>query len=242
VVRGISGTVFTTGSNTYSTGTLTDFTNCYGPSWGQLLARTRPAVGTKDYQTAGATRYWQYFHPSVAVGDSGNYYYSYDLGAWHIVVLNSEISMSSGSPQEQWLKADLAANTKRCQLAVFDHPRFSSTGTQVWSSGLPIWQDLYAAGAEIVLNSHYRVYERFAPQTPGGVLDTQAGIRQITIGTGGITADTFYTTLAPNSEVRATKLYGVLQLTLADGSYSWQFVQVPGESPAFTDSGSGSCH
>jgi len=242
VVRGISGTVFTTGSNTYSTGTLTDFTNCYGPSWGQLLARTRPAVGTKDYQTAGAAGYWQYFHPSVAVGDSGNYYYSYDLGAWHIVVLNSEISMSSGSPQEQWLKADLAANTKRCQLAVFDHPRFSSTGTQVWSSGLPIWQDLYAAGAEIVLNSHYRVYERFAPQTPGGVLDTQAGIRQITIGTGGITADTFYTTLAPNSEVRATKLYGVLQLTLADGSYSWQFVQVPGESPAFTDSGSGSCH
>ena len=242
VINGIAGTVFTTGNNTYSTGTLTDFTTCYGPSWGRLLARTRPAVGTKDYQTAGAAGYWQYFHPSVAVGDSGNYYYSYDLGAWHIVTLNSEISMSAGSAQEQWLKADLAASTKRCQLAVFDHPRFSSTGTQIWSSGLPIWQDLYAAGAEIVLNSHYRVYERFAPQTPGGVLDTQAGIRQITIGTGGITADTFYTALAPNSEVRATKLYGVLQLTLADGSYSWQFVQVPGESPAFTDSGSGSCH
>ena len=242
VINGIPGTVFTAGSNTYSTGALTDFTNCYGPSWGQLLARTRPAVGAKDYQTPGAAGYWQYFHPSVAVGDSGTYYYSYDLGAWHVVVLNSEISMSAGSSQEQWLKADLASSAKRCQLAVFGHPRFSSTGTQIWSSALPIWQDLYAAGAEIVLNGHYRVYERFAPQTPGGVLDAQAGIRQITIGTGGITSDTFYTALAPNSEVRATKLYGVLRLTLADGSYSWQFVQAPNESPAFTDSGNGSCH
>jgi len=242
VINGIPGTVFTAGSNTYSTGALTDFTNCYGPSWGQLLARTRPAVGAKDYQTPGAAGYWQYFHPAVAVGDSGNYYYSYDLGAWHVVVLNSEISMSAGSPQEQWLKADLASSAKRCQVAVFSHPRFSSTGTQIWSTALPIWQDLYAAGAEIVVNGHYRVYERFAPQTPGGVLDTQAGIRQITIGTGGITPDTFYTALAPNSEVRATKLYGVLRLTLADGSYSWQFVQVPNESPTFTDSGNGSCH
>jgi len=242
VLNGIPGTVFTSGNNTYSTGSLSDFTNCYGPSWGQLLTRTRPAVGTKDYQTAGAAGYWQYFNPVVAVGDSGNYYYSYDLGAWHIVVLNSEISMAAGSPQELWLKSDLAASTKRCQLAVFDHPRFSSTGTQIWSTGLPIWQDLYTAGAELVVNSHYRVYERFAPQTPGGALDTLAGIRQFTIGTGGITADTFYTALAPNSQVRATKLYGVLQLTLADGSYSWRFVQVPNESPAFTDAGSASCH
>lgn len=242
LVSGIAGTVFTSGSNVYSSGSLTDFTNCYGPSWGQLLARTRPAVGVKDYQTPGAAGYWQYFHGAVAVGDSGNYYYSYDLGAWHVIVLNSEISTAAGSPQEQWLKADLAATTKRCQVAIWGAPRFSSAGTQIRSSVLPLWQDLYAAGAELVLNSHYRVYERFAPQTPSGVLDTLAGIRQITIGTGGITPDTFNVALAPNSQVRATKLYGVLQLTLSDGSYTWQFKQVPGEQPAFTDGGTTACH
>jgi len=124
-------------------------------------------------------------------------------------------------------------------VAIWDQPRFSSTGTSVRSAVKPLWDDLYAAGAELVLNAHYRVYERFAPQTPAGVADATNGIRQFTVGTGGSTIDTFGTPIA-NSEVRATNLFGVLKLTLADGSYSWQFIPIAGQT--FTDTGSGTCH
>ena len=233
----IAGTVYTTGDNIYGSGGLSDFTSCYDPSWGRHKARTRPAVGHKDYQTAGAAGYWQYF--GAVAGDSGKYYYSYDLGAWHVVVLNSQIEMAVGSAQEQWLRADLAANTKRCTVALWDQPRFSSSGTGVRDAVKPLWDDLYAAKADLVLNAHYRVYERFAPQMPSGVADPTNGLRQFTVGTGGTTVDAFGTPLA-TSEVRATGVYGVLQLTLGDGTYSWQFIPIAGQS--FTDSGSGSCH
>src|SRR5207249_7324727 len=237
LIDNIPGTVYTTGDNIYGDGSLTDFQNCYGPSWGRHKARTRPAVGHKDYQAAGAAGYWQYF--GAVGGDSGKYYYSYDLGAWHVVVLNSQIDMTVGSAQEQWLKADLAASAKQCTVAIWDQPRFSSSGTSVRSAVKPLWDDLYAAGAELVLNAHYRVYERFAPQTPAGVADATNGIRQFTVGTGGSTIDTFGTPIA-NSEVRATNLFGCLKLTLADGSYSWQFVPIAGQT--FSDTGSGNCH
>ncbi len=237
LIENIPGTVYTTGDNIYGDGSLTDFQNCYGPSWGRHKGRTRPASGHKDYQQPGAAGYWQYF--GAVAGDSGKYYYSYDVGAWHVVVLNSQIDMSVGSAQELWLKADLAATAKRCTVAIWDQPRFSSTGTSVRSAVKPLWDDLYAAGAELVLNAHYRVYERFAPQTPAGVADATNGIRQFTVGTGGSTIDTFGTPIA-NSEVRATNLFGVLKLTLADGSYSWQFIPIAGQT--FTDSGSGTCH
>src|SRR6266568_4496199 len=237
LIENIPGTVYTTGDNIYGDGSLTDFQNCYGPSWGRHKGRTRPASGHKDYQQPGAAGYWQYF--GAVAGDSGKYDYSYDVGAWHVVVLNSQIDMSVGSAQELWLKADLAATAKRCTVAIWDQPRFSSTGTSVRSDVKPLWDDLYAAGAELVLNAHYRVYERFAPQTPAGVADATNGIRQFTVGTGGSTIDTFGTPIA-NSEVRATNLFGVLKLTLADGSYSWQFIPIAGQT--FTDSGSGSCH
>jgi hypothetical protein len=233
----ISGTVFTTGDNIYGDGSLTDFTNCYNPTWGRHKARTRPASGHKDYQAPGAAGYWQYF--GAAGGDSGKYYYSYDTGAWHVVVLNSQIDMTLGSPQEVWLKNDLAASSKRCTAAIWDQPRFSSSGTSVRSAVKPLWDDLYAAGAELVLNAHYRLYERFAPQTAAGVADPANGIRQFTVGTGGTSVDAFGTAIA-NSEVRATNVFGVLKLTLADGSYSWQFIPIAGQS--FTDSGSGTCH
>jgi PKD repeat protein len=233
----IAGTVFTTGDNIYGDGSPTDFQTCYGPAWGRHKARTRPAVGNKEYQAPGAGGYWQYF--GAAAGDSGKYYYSYDLGAWHVVVLNSQINMAVGSPQEQWLKTDLAASTKRCTVAIWDQPRFSSSGTSVRSAVKPLWDALYAAKAELVLNAHYRVYERFAPQTPAGAADPVNGIRQFTVGTGGSTVDVFGTPIA-NSEVRATSVYGVLKLTLADGNYTWQFIPIAGQ--AFTDSGSGDCH
>jgi acid phosphatase type 7 len=233
----IPGTVFTAGDNVSSTDLLSDFQNCYQPSWGRQKARTRPSIGDKEYQVTGAAGYWQYF--GAVTGDSGKYYYSYDLGAWHIIALNSEIDMSAGSPQEQWLKADLAASTKQCTLAYWHSQLFSSSGTSYRTAVVPLWNDLYAAGAEIVVNGHARLYERFAPQTPTGALDQVTGIRQFTVGTGGYNIDTFGT-IRPNSEVRNSGTYGVLKLTLLPGSYAWQFYPVAGQS--FTDSGSGSCH
>jgi parallel beta-helix repeat protein len=233
----IPGTVFTTGDNVFASGSATDYTNCYGPSWGRHKSRTRPTPGDLDYQTAGASGYFGYF--GNAAGSAGAGYYSYDLGDWHVVALNSTVSTAAGSPQEQWLRADLAASPKRCTVAYWHHPRFSSSGTARRDEVKPLWDALYAAGVELVLNGHYRVYERFAPQTPDGVADPATGIRQFTVGTGGISTNSFGAA-QPNSELRRTNVYGVLQLTLATDAYTWRFV--PGGGKKFSDSGSGACH
>jgi hypothetical protein len=236
----IEGTVFTLGSAVYVTGSLADFTNCYGPSWGRHRARTRPAVGYKEYLTAGAAGHFQYF--GSAAGDSGLYYYSYDVGDWHIIVLNdqsSQVPTKAGSPQELWLRADLAASAKQCTLAYWEHPRFSSSEATPRSSVKPFWDALYAAGADVVLNAHDRNYERFAPQTPTEVADPQNGIRQFVVGTGG-QLHTAFGTVRPNSEVRNSTTFGVLKLTLGSGSYSWEFIPVAGGT--FIDSGTGTCH
>ena len=236
----IAGTVFTTGDNIHASGTLADYETCYGSEttgWGRHKARTRPSAGDDDYKTAGAAGYFDYFGAAAGNRDEG--YYSYDLGNWHIVVLNSNIAMTVGSPQEVWLNTDLAATTKQCVLAYWHHPRFSSYGTGVRSEVKPLWDALYAAGADVVLNGHYRVYERFAPQNPDGVRDDAGGIRQFTIGTGGHGVNTFGTP-RPNSEARSSGVYGVLKLTLNASSYSWEFVPVGGQSP--TESGTTSCH
>jgi acid phosphatase type 7 len=180
----IPGTVFTTGDNVRASGSSADFANCYGPSWGRHKGRTRPTPGGLDYQPAGAPGYFGYF--GAAVGEAGKGYYSYDLGGWHVIALNSNISMSSGSPQEQWLRADLAASTRQCTLAWWHHPRFtSSTGRTTRADVVPLWQALYDYGVGLILNGHDHDYERFAPQAPGGTFDPSNGIRQITVGTGG---------------------------------------------------------
>jgi PKD repeat protein len=232
----IPGTVFTTGENVMPSGASTDYTTCYDPTWGRQKARTFPAPGEVDYKTTNASGYFGYFGANA--GDPTKGYYSYGLGAWHIVVLNSSLSTAAGSAQEQWLKADLAANPSQCTLAYWHYPMFYSGTSTVRSWLQPLWNDLYAAGAAVVLNSHTRNYERFAPQTPAGVLDTAQGIREFVVGTGGLGRWSFYT-IAPNSEVRAM-VYGVLQLTLSPGRYSWQFISIPGQQ--FSDSGSGTCH
>jgi PKD repeat protein len=232
----IPGTVFALGDNIRATGTTADFNDCYGPSWGRHRNRTRPAVGDLEYKTAGAAGYFEYFGASA--GDPSLGYYSYDLGSWHIIVLNSNITATTGSPQMQWLAADLASNTKECILAYWHHPRFSSYSTAVRAAVKPFWDALYAARADVVLNAHYRLYERFAPQNPGGTADL-LGIRQFTVGTGGHGFDTFDTPL-PTSEVRSTGTHGVLKLTLQDDGYSWEFVPIAGKT--FTDAGSGGCH
>jgi uncharacterized protein YjdB len=234
----IAGTVFTAGDNAYTNGTASEFATCYDPSWGRHKARTRPAPGNHDYGTSGATGYYNYF--GALAGPAGLGYYSYDLGAWHIISLNSNVSMSAGSAQEVWLRADLAASTKTCTIAYWHHPRFSSGashGSSTMSAGA--FQALYDAGADIVIVGHDHEYERFAPQTPSAAPDPARGIREFVVGTGGAGLYSFATPL-PNSEVRDNTSHGVLKLTLSDGSYTWQFIPVAGDS--FTDSGSGTCH
>jgi hypothetical protein len=232
----IGGTVFVTGENALWSGTAAEY-DCYNASWGRHKSRTRPSPGDKDYDTPGAAAYFDYF--GAAAGDRTQGYYSYELGDWHIIALNSSISMSAGSAQEQWLRADLVANQKQCTLAYFHFPRFASNGAAPRSSVQAAWQALYEFGADVVVNSHYAWYERFAPQTPGGVLDTQTGIREFIVGTGGggLSAPGVP---AVNSEVRQGTTFGVLKLTLFTSSYGWEFVPVAGSS--FVDSGSASCH
>jgi hypothetical protein len=233
----IAGSVFTLGDNVYSSGTPTEITTCYDPTWGRHKSRTFPAPGNHDYNTSGASGYFGYF--GSAAGPSGRGYYSFDLGSWHIISLNSEISMSAGSAQEQWLRADLAASTKQCTLAYWHKPRFSSgTSHGSLAAAQPLWQALYDYGAEIVMSGHDHDYERFAPQTPSGAPDAAKGIREFVVGTGGRNHDAVGTPI-PNSEASNDNTFGVLKLTLGSGTYTWQFVPAGG---SFTDSGSGTCH
>src|SRR6059058_1114760 len=179
----IPGTVFALGDNAYPSGSSSDFANCYGPTWGRHKARTRPVPGNHDYNTAGAAGYFGYF--GAAAGESGKGYYSFNLGAWHIIALNSDLPMDAGSTQEQWLRADLAAHPAACTLAYWHHPLFSSSTVAVLGAARATWQDLYDAGAELVLNGHHHDYERFAPQNPAGEVDQVHGIQEIVAGTGG---------------------------------------------------------
>src|SRR6266498_2341291 len=240
LLDGIPGTVFALGDNAYDNGTLTQYNTCYNPNWGRHKARTQPAAGDRDYKTANASGYFGYF--GSAAGDPTKGYYSYDLGAWHIIVLNSgttQISTAANSPQVAWLRDDLAAHPARCTLAYWHHPLFDSKDSPN-TKIKPLWDDLYAAGAELVVNAHYVFYERFAPQTPAGSADPSFGIRELVVGTGGGGDATKFGTIRANSEVRNSGTFGVLKLTLDDGSYAWQFVPIPGKS--FTDSGTGTCH
>ena len=237
----IAGTVFTTGDNAYPSGTSTQYQNCYDPTWGRHKTRTRPSPGNHNYATAGAAGYYQYF--GAAAGPSGKGYYSYNRGDWHIVVLNSMCENIGGcsatSPQAQFLRNDLAANPRRCTLAYWHHPLFSSGQHGNNPNMRPAFQILYDNNADLVINGHDHDYERFAPQTPSGTLDRSQGIREIVVGTGGAGLRPF-ATIRPNSQVRNANTWGVLKLTLTADNYSWQFVPVAGKT--FTDSGTTSCH
>lgn len=236
LLDGISGTVFTLGDNVYPDGTASQFADCYGPTWGRHKNRTRPSPGNHDYHTSGASGYYNYFG-SVA-GDPGKGYYSYNLGAWHIISLNSEVDYAAGSAQEKWLRADLAANNAACTLAYWHHPRFSSGNHGNSNRGQAFWNALYEYGADVVLNGHDHTYERFAPQSPSARSEPNRGIREFVVGTGGAGLYPF-PSIQPNSEVRNNATFGVLKLTLHATSYDWQFVPVAGQT--FTDSGTGNC-
>ena len=238
----IPGTVFTAGDNAYFSGSASEFANCYEPSWGRHKARTYPAAGNHDYVTAGGPYYHSYF--GAGAGTPGQGWYSYDVGAWHVVVLNSNCSdpnvggCGAGSAQEQWLRADLAAHPAACTAAIWHHPRFSSSSHGSSTSVKPLWQALQDYGAEIVLVGHDHTYERFARQDADGNADPN-GIREFVVGTGGISHYAFNATL-PNSEVRNNDTYGVIKLTLHATSYDWEFVPEAGRT--FTDSGTEACH
>jgi hypothetical protein len=227
LVAATPGTVIVPGDVAYPKGTRSDFAKCYAPTWGK-------------YYTKGAAPYFSYF--GSRAGAQGKGWYSYDAGTWHVIVLNSNCAAVGGcgygSAQERWLRADLAAHPVRCTLAYFHHPRFSSGPHGPTAEMDAFWRALHAAGAEVVVNGHDHDYERFAPQTPDGVLDRDGGIREFVVGTGGAPLYPFIR--APrNSEARALA-HGVLKLTLRPGAYDWAFLPVAGGT--YTDAGSGTCH
>ena len=235
--------VLTLGDNQYTRGSYEQFMGSYDPTWGRLKGITFPAVGNHEYDTAGAAGYFDYF--GTAAGDPAKGYYSADIGAWHVIALNSNceiVACAAGSEQEQWLRADLAAHPTACTLAYWHHPRFSSGphGDESDAAAVtPLWEALDQAGADVVLNAHDHDYERFAPQTAAGALDRAAGLRQFVVGTGGRSHYAVATPIA-NSEVADSTTFGVLVLTLRPTGYVWRFVAEPGAP--FTDSGSEDCH
>lgn len=240
LVDGIKGTVFTAGDNAYPEGRAQDFQGCYDSTWGPFKDRTRPAPGNHDWLTKGLKGYLDYFGKAAA--PDGTPWYSYDLGAWHIVVLDSMCGETGGcgkgSAQGRWLAADLAASQARCTLAIWHAPRFSSGDHGNYGGVASFWDALYAADADLVVNGHDHDYERFAPQDPDGHEDRARGIREFVVGTGGAELRPFKQP-KPNSELRAAVTHGVLKLVLHRNSYDWTFIPTVGD---FADSGSGPCH
>jgi acid phosphatase type 7 len=241
VLEARTGAIAALGDTVYSNGTHAEYADCYEPAWGAVKARTRPAPGNHEYHTPGAAGYYGYF--GAAAGDPSQGYYSYDVGTWHVVVLNSNcevVSCAAGSPQDEWLRADLAATEAKCTLAYWHQPRFSSGFHGSHSAVAPFWDALYEHGAELVLGGHEHSYERFAPQRPDRAPDPAFGIRQFVVGTGGAPLRGPGATPAANSERFESSSHGVLELALGEGTYTWAFVPVPGSS--LTDTGSGTCH
>jgi acid phosphatase type 7 len=235
----LEGTIAALGDNVYETGTLDEYLDCYEPTWGRHRWRTRPAVGNHEYRTPHAGAYFAYF--CGAAGEPFKGWYSYDLGTWHIVVLNSncsEVDCDADSEQARWLRADLESHPTKCTAAYWHHPRFSSGEHGNADEMAALWQVFDDFGGDVVLAGHEHDYERFAPQSPSGAVDEVRGIREFVVGTGGRGQRGFGRPKA-NSELRQTGEYGVLSLTLRDGSYDWKFIRVDGY---VGDTGHGECH
>ena len=233
--------VFTLGDNAYRKGTTREFRECYDTTWGRHKAATRPAVGNHEYKTKGAHPYYKYF--GEAAGDAARGYYSYDLGDWHIIVLNSVCQKVGGcdieSPQHRWLVDDLKTHRRPCTLAYAHHPVFSSGKHGGHKALRSIYETLYEYDVDVLVAGHEHNYERFAPQDPYGLYDPVRGIQQFIVGTGGRELRRIGKGRT-NSVVRDNTSYGVLKLTLHPGSFEWDFIPVAGAT--FRDSGKGTCH
>lgn len=236
-----SGPVFTLGDNSNEKGTKANYAECYQPTWGRLLDRTYPVMGNHDRDlNLKGSDYFAYF-----AGRTGKWgHYSLDLGAWHIIILNSECGIGdqdcrSGSPQEKWLKADLAATHQECIMALWHKPLFTSGNEIPYKTARSFWLDLYQYKADIILNGHDHLYERFFPQNPYGHVAAD-GLREFVVGTGGAPLERPIHPLNINEMVRIPGTFGYLKLTLFDDSYEWQFVAQPGLSVG--DSGTAKCH
>jgi hypothetical protein len=240
----IDGHVITFGDNAYENATLDDYLDAFHPTWGRHRWRMHPSLGNHEYNVPHAAPYFAYFCDSV--GETYKGWYSYDIGSWHFIVLNSNCAepdanapaCDRGSEQERWLRADLAAHPAKCTAAYWHHPRFCSGSKGDDPTVQDLWQALYEAGADVVLSGHAHVYERFGPQDPTGHADPERGIREFVVGTGGADLSTFNESHA-NSEARKAGLHGVIKLTLHAASYDWQFITVDN---VVQDSGQGVCH
>ncbi len=221
--------VFTAGDDAYFNGTASEFSNCYHPRWGRFRNRTFPSAGNHEYDppTFGIP-YYDYF--GGRAGDRGAGFYSYRLGNWHIVSLNSNIGVGPSSEQVRWLTNDLELNkssdTAKCTLAYWHHPLFTS-GPSAGSNQLmkTVWTVLYQYGVDVVVNGHDHMYERFNPQDPNGRPDAPAGIREYVVGTGGVALYEFGPT-APNSAFKTNRSWGVIRFTLRDVGWDSVFVEV----------------
>ena len=248
--------VLALGDIQYVHGTASNYAASYNPTWGRYKDITYPAIGNHEGGEGGTNKaYFDYF--GSRAGDRTKGYYSYDLGAWHVVVLNSNCGEYSfngshdmcekGSDQEIWLQQDLAAHPNECTLAYFHVPRFASGLDQHNDANsdhtlVYLWDDLYASGVDVILNGHAHEYERFAPMNPAGQSDPERGIREFVVGTGGDNDDNRFGAVVPNSEVRINNSFGVLQMTLHNSSYDWKFVNDGSPGATNNDSGTASCH
>jgi acid phosphatase type 7 len=246
--------VLALGDLQYERGPYANFLASFGQTWGRLKNIMRPVPGNHEYLDPGAAGYFDYFNgPGQVVGQAGRRdqggFYSFDLGTWHVVALNSECgdafidptgsSCAPGSPQERWLRADLAAHRTRCTLAMWHHPLFTSGEEGSSPPVQPLWQALYDLGADVVLNGHAHAYERFEPMDALGGPDPARGVREFVVGTGGKSHQPLVT-VQPNSEVRDISTFGVLQMRLRATGYDWTFL--PDTPGGFTDGGSATCH
>lgn len=231
----IQGTVIALGDNAYFSGSAEEFANCYEPTWGRHRSRTRPVAGNHEYMSGGGP-YFTYFGDRA--GPRGSGYYSYAVGPWRVIALNSEMPSAAGSSQSEWLRAELSGRRSPCTAVYWHRPLFSSGRNGDNPDMRDLWRTLYEFDVDLVINGHDHTYERFAPQDPDGRPDPQRGIRQFIVGTGGAPLYEF-PRLRPNSETRAAA-WGVAVFTLTGGGYQWEFVPVEGAT--FSDSGSASCH
>ena len=231
-LMGDADAVLPLGDEQYEKGTLTGFNQSYDLAWGQYKAITRPSPGNHEYLTSGASGYFSYF-----TDIAGAPYYSWDIGTWHLVSLNSSVSIASGSAQYNWLKNDLTTHTNACVLAYWHEPRFK-VGKPAVAKMKPAWDLLYQYKADLILGGHAHNYQRMAPLDPAGNVDNTNGIREIISGTGGEGHGQLFT--GPWIQVGDGKTFGVTRLTLHDGSYDWKFVPEAGKT--FTDSGTTNCH